>query len=115
MSSDHQRLPLIQRMSYSIGHVLNDLTASIWFSYLIIYFHQVKKFNNTLAGYLMLIGQISDALFTPFIGYESDRTKGIRKLGKRKTWHFLGKYYNCNKHKLNYATTKWKYMILSLS
>lgn len=83
-------LPVSQRLFYSIGHVLNDLTASMWFSYLIIYFHQVKLFNNTLSGYLMLIGQVSDAMFTPFIGYESDHTRGIPRLGKRKTWHLVG-------------------------
>ncbi|XP_048732861.2 major facilitator superfamily domain-containing protein 12-like isoform X2 [Ostrea edulis] len=83
-------LPLNQKAGYSIGHVLNDLTASVWFSYLIVYFHQVLNFNNNLAGYLMLIGQVSDALFTPFIGYESDNTKGICGLGRRKSWHLVG-------------------------
>ncbi|XP_061172496.1 major facilitator superfamily domain-containing protein 12-like isoform X1 [Saccostrea echinata] len=83
-------LPLTQRLGYSVGHVLNDLTASVWFSYLIVYFHQVMNFNNNLAGYLMLIGQVSDALFTPFIGYESDNTRGFCRLGKRKSWHLVG-------------------------
>lgn len=79
-----------QRLGFSVGHVLNDLTASMWFSYLIIYFHQVKQFNNILAGLLMLIGQVSDALFTPFIGFESDKTVGFCSMGKRKSWHFVG-------------------------
>lgn len=85
-------LPLTQRLGFSIGHVLNDLTASVWFSYLIVYFHQVMNFNNNLAGYLMLIGQVSDALFTPFIGYESDRSRGFCGLGRRKSWHLIGTY-----------------------
>ncbi|XP_021379623.1 major facilitator superfamily domain-containing protein 12-like isoform X2 [Mizuhopecten yessoensis] len=89
-SSQAKTLPACQRFLYSMGHVLNDLTASMWFSYLIIYFHQVKQFNNVLAGYLMLIGQVSDALFTPFIGFESDRTQGFLKIGKRKSWHLIG-------------------------
>ncbi|XP_052795228.1 major facilitator superfamily domain-containing protein 12-like isoform X2 [Mya arenaria] len=84
------RLSMGQKFAYSVGHVLNDLTASMWFSYMIIYFHQVKSFNNGLAGDLVLIGQISDAIFTPFIGYESDRVKGCFNMGKRKTWHFIG-------------------------
>ncbi|WAQ98945.1 MFS12-like protein [Mya arenaria] len=83
------RLSMGQKFAYSVGHVLNDLTASMWFSYMIIYFHQVKSFNNGLAGDLVLIGQISDAIFTPFIGYESDRVKGCFNMGKRKTWHFI--------------------------
>ncbi|KAK3098168.1 hypothetical protein FSP39_016838 [Pinctada imbricata] len=90
MADSERRMPFSQRLAYSVGHVLNDLTASMWFSYLIVYFHQVKQFQNILAGYLMLIGQISDALFTPFIGIESDRTSGIFRMGKRKSWHFIG-------------------------
>ena len=27
--------------SYGVGHVLNDLTASMWFSYLLVFLHQV--------------------------------------------------------------------------
>lgn len=84
------KLSVGQRLGYSIGHVLNDLTASMWFSYLIIYFHQVKDFNNILSGLLMLIGQVSDALFTPFVGFESDKTVGMCRMGKRKSWHFVG-------------------------
>ncbi|XP_046543115.1 major facilitator superfamily domain-containing protein 12-like isoform X1 [Haliotis rubra] len=84
------KMSFVSRLSYGVGHVLNDLTASMWFSYLLIYLHQVKNFNNKLAGDLMLIGQVSDALATPFIGYESDRTKGICKMGKRKSWHLVG-------------------------
>ena len=87
-----RKLPFTQRLAYSVGHVLNDLTASVWFSYLIVYFHQVKNFDNALAGYLMLIGQVSDALFTPFVGIESDRTVGIFRMGRRKSWHFVGQY-----------------------
>ncbi|XP_071086621.1 major facilitator superfamily domain-containing protein 12-like isoform X1 [Haliotis cracherodii] len=84
------KMSFMSRLSYGVGHVLNDLTASMWFSYLLIYLHQVKNFNNKLAGDLMLIGQVSDAMATPFIGYESDRTSGICKMGKRKSWHFIG-------------------------
>lgn len=44
-------------------------------------------------GYLLLIGQIADALSTPFVGYESDRLSGFCNYGKRKSWHLLGKYW----------------------
>ena len=46
--------------------------------------------SNIYAGYLMLIGQVSDALCTPLIGYESDQSLACR-YGKRKSWHLLGK------------------------
>lgn len=86
----HHQLSHIQRFSYGVGHVLNDLCASVWFSYLLIYFHDVIQFDNVLAGYTMLAGQIADAVATPFIGYEVDRTNGCCKYGKRKSWHIVG-------------------------
>ncbi|KAI0214323.1 Major facilitator superfamily domain-containing protein 12 [Lamellibrachia satsuma] len=88
--NQHQKLCRIQQFSYGIGHVLNDLCASIWFSYLLIYFHDVIEFDNVLAGYTMLAGQIADALATPFIGFEVDRTNGCCRYGKRKSWHIVG-------------------------
>lgn len=42
------------------------------------------------AGVLLLVGQIADAICTPLIGYESDRTPGCGNYGKRKTWHLVG-------------------------
>ena len=35
-------IPKLQIVSFGVGHVLNDLCASIWFSYLLIYFHGVS-------------------------------------------------------------------------
>ncbi|XP_013390774.1 major facilitator superfamily domain-containing protein 12-like [Lingula anatina] len=83
-------IPLGRRLAYSVGHVLNDLCAAMWFTYLLVYFHGVVKFNNIMAGNLMLVGQISDGICTPLVGYESDRTNGFCGYGKRKSWHLLG-------------------------
>eukprot|EP00058_Branchiostoma_floridae_P016136 XP_002601624.1 hypothetical protein BRAFLDRAFT_85807 [Branchiostoma floridae] len=70
--------------------MLNDLCASMWFSYLLVYFHKVVNFSNVLAGQLLMVGQVSDALCTPFVGYESDRTKSGCGYGRRKIWHLVG-------------------------
>lgn len=40
-----EELAIIQRLSYSVGHVLNDLTASVWFTYMLIYFQDVAGFG----------------------------------------------------------------------
>ncbi|ELU08281.1 hypothetical protein CAPTEDRAFT_96409 [Capitella teleta] len=87
---DVQRLSRTQKATFSVGHVLNDLCASMWFSYLLLFLHNVLQFSNVFAGYLMLLGQVVDALCTPFVGYESDRTPGCGNYGKRKTWHLIG-------------------------
>lgn len=67
-----------QKLSYGVGHVLNDLTASFWFSYLLIYLRNVLEFTGSYAGLLMLIGQISDGLATPGVGYISDKSNKLR-------------------------------------
>ncbi|CAM2711621.1 unnamed protein product [Rotaria socialis] len=78
-----------RKFAFSIGHFLNDLCASVWFSYSLVFYHVVVKFSNSSAGYLLLIGQVADALATAFVGFASDKTKhGL--CGKRKSWHLLG-------------------------
>lgn len=87
-----RRLPLKLRLAYGIGHVLNDICASMWFTYLLVFFHLVLKFDNSLSGLILLVGQVADALATPFIGIQSDRDDGfwLCKYGRRKTWHLIG-------------------------
>ncbi|CAJ1087367.1 major facilitator superfamily domain-containing protein 12-like [Xyrichtys novacula] len=89
--SDIQRvLSPLRRLSYAVGHFLNDLCASMWFTYLLVFYHSVLGFQNSYAGVLLLVGQITDGICTPLIGYESDRTSGCGNYGKRKTWHLVG-------------------------
>ncbi|KAK2895759.1 major facilitator superfamily domain-containing protein 12-like [Channa argus] len=90
MSDTERSLPVLRKLSYAVGHFLNDLCASMWFTYLLVFYHSVLGFQNTNAGILLLVGQIADAICTPLIGYESDRTPGCRNYGKRKTWHLVG-------------------------
>jgi len=95
------------RASYGVGHVLNDVCASMWFTYLLVFFHLVLEFDAASAGVLMLVGQVADALATPLVGLEVDRGAAgcgwncLRGFGHRKTWHLVGKnksrlYLNCN-------------------
>ncbi|XP_067872415.1 major facilitator superfamily domain-containing protein 12a [Heterodontus francisci] len=92
MADEVPSLPLCARLSYAVGHFLNDLCASMWFTYLLVYYHSVLDFNNYNAGILLLVGQIADGFCTPLIGYESDRTAGCGQYGKRKTWHLIGSF-----------------------
>lgn len=86
------RLPNSLKLSYGIGHVLNDICASMWFSYLLVFFHLVLGFNSTLSGTILLIGQIADALATPFVALHCDKVDDfwLCKYGRRKTWHLIG-------------------------
>lgn len=85
-------LSIGSKLAFSVGHVLNDLCASMWFSYFLIFQHAVLQFSNITAGNLLLLGQIVDGLSTPFVGYESDKPNNLWlcKYGKRKAWHLIG-------------------------
>ncbi|XP_035811969.2 major facilitator superfamily domain-containing protein 12 [Amphiprion ocellaris] len=88
-------LSVCGRLCYAAGHFLNDLCASVWFTYLLVYLHSVLGLQSSSAGVMLLIGQIADGVCTPLVGYESDRTEGILRHGKRKTWHLLGTVCVC--------------------
>ena len=85
---DNVTLSIGKKLAYSVGHVLNDLAASMWFTYFILFYHMVLRIGNTYAGLLVLIGQVADAMATPIVGYLCDHTDN--KYGGRKTWHLVG-------------------------
>jgi Na+/melibiose symporter-like transporter len=45
-----------------------------------------------VAGLLLLLGQVADAISTPLIGYGSDKNLShfVCKYGRRKIWHLIG-------------------------
>lgn len=86
-----EALPLRARLSFAAGHFLNDLCASLWFTYLLLYLHAVLGYSHRLAGGLLLAGQVADGLCTPLLGYEADRSAGCGRYGRRKSWHLAGK------------------------
>ncbi|KAM8940096.1 major facilitator superfamily domain-containing protein 12 [Pelodytes ibericus] len=88
--ADSPSLPICQRLSYATGHFLNDLCASMWFTYFLVYFHSILGFNSFNAGVLLLVGQVADGICTPLVGYESDRKAGCLSYGRRKSWHLIG-------------------------
>ena len=84
-------LPWYRKLAFGVGHVFNDLCASMWFTYLILFYHKVLELDNALAGTLLLIGQAADGIATPIIGYLCDITPFWYKgFGRRKFWHLIG-------------------------
>ncbi|XP_034853361.1 major facilitator superfamily domain-containing protein 12 isoform X1 [Mirounga leonina] len=84
-------LSVAARLSYAVGHFLNDLCASMWFTYLLLYLHSVRAYSSRGAGLLLLLGQVADGLCTPLVGYEADRAAGrCVRCGPRKAWHLVG-------------------------
>jgi Na+/melibiose symporter-like transporter len=81
-------LKRINLFSYGIGHFQNDLAASCWFFFLSYYLTDIINIDPYQAGYIMLAGQISDAIATPLVGICSDRTNS--SIGKRTPWYIGG-------------------------
>jgi len=87
-------LPFKIKSGYSVGHVLNDLCAATWFTYLLV-FLEAASLTKVQAGLVMLCGQLSDGLMTPCVGILSDACS-IRiqyvGFGRRKLWHLFGSF-----------------------
>ena len=67
------------------------MTVSIWFSYTLLFFD--NRLSGALAGSLLLLGQIADAIASPFIGFASDKFAHkwpFNTYGRRKVWHLIG-------------------------
>ncbi|KAF2359689.1 Major facilitator superfamily domain [Trinorchestia longiramus] len=88
-----QRLTNAEKLCYGVGHVFNDLCASMWFSYLLVFFEKVLLFPDSLAGVVLLVGQLADGISTPIVGIFSDKENRIplcARYGRRKIWHLIG-------------------------
>ena len=55
-------------LGYSTGHILNDMSISMWFTYMLVFLRNVIHLSNTNVGYVLFIGQIADGLLTLLVG-----------------------------------------------
>merc|ERR1711892_442809 len=78
------------KLGFGFGHLGNDLVATMWFSYLLIFFNQVIKLDPLKSGALLLIGQLTDGLATPFIGHIVDTVSPCASINRKKFWHLIG-------------------------
>ncbi|WVZ66474.1 hypothetical protein U9M48_015685 [Paspalum notatum var. saurae] len=70
-------------LSYGSGHMLNDITSSCWFTYLLVFLLDVGLSPGD-AAVVMLSGQLADGFTTIFAGELMDR------FGHFKLWHAGG-------------------------
>uniref|UniRef100_A0A251K1Q2 Major facilitator superfamily (MFS) profile domain-containing protein n=1 Tax=Manihot esculenta TaxID=3983 RepID=A0A251K1Q2_MANES len=68
---------------YGVGHMLNDITAACWFTYLLLFLTDIGLSPRDAAT-VMLSGQIADGFATIFSGELIDR------FGHFKIWHGAG-------------------------
>lgn len=80
----------MQNLWYALGHFQNDVVASLWFTYLILFLKKVIHLPGGDAGRAMLIGQIADGCFTPVLSIFIDNVRLVNFYPKLKGWHALG-------------------------
>ncbi|XP_040992281.1 major facilitator superfamily domain-containing protein 12-like isoform X3 [Juglans microcarpa x Juglans regia] len=68
---------------YGVGHMLNDITAACWFTYLLLFLTEIGLSPRDAAT-VMLSGQVADGFTTIFAGELIDR------FGHFKIWHGAG-------------------------
>ncbi|CAN1314274.1 Major facilitator superfamily domain-containing protein 12 [Linum perenne] len=78
--SDGGRRPVFY---YGVGHMLNDITSSCWFTYLLLFLADIGLSPKD-AAIVMLSGQVADGFATVFVGELIDR------FGHFKIWHGAG-------------------------
>ena len=86
------KLGIVTRLGYGTGHVLNDMTATIWLSYFLLFFHNVIQSSNTNAGLILMAGQVVDGIASILVGILSDKDFDIwiyLHYGKRKVINFI--------------------------
>jgi len=89
-SSSRMPLSIATQIGYSVGHIMNDLCSSCWFTYLIIYFTRVLGYSQSMAGVLCLTGQFADGICGPFFAVLIDKSPTSSCYPRRKSWHALG-------------------------
>eukprot|EP01064_Diplonema_japonicum_P028255 TRINITY_DN428_c6_g1_i1.p1 TRINITY_DN428_c6_g1~~TRINITY_DN428_c6_g1_i1.p1 ORF type:complete len:558 (+),score=80.95 TRINITY_DN428_c6_g1_i1:66-1676(+) len=82
---------------YGTGHILNDLCAASWFSYMLVFFERVASLSGASSGALVLLGQVVDAITTPLVGIGCDVSASKADpnvpgdtVHKRLPWHLFG-------------------------
>ena len=71
MDNIEERVPLVEgkisfstRYAYALGHIFNDLTAAMWFSYTLLFLQRVSLLEPVVAGSLLLLGSLKWKYFS---------------------------------------------------
>ena len=48
--ANSETVPLRTKFGYGTGHIMNDMCASMWFTYCLLFFNKVLEFDNDLSG-----------------------------------------------------------------
>ena len=82
-----EKLTLGTKLAYGAGDLGPAITANLLVVYLLIFFTQVAGLPAGLAGSILMIGKVWDAVNDPIVGTLSDRTKS--RWGTRHPWNLF--------------------------
>lgn len=82
------RLSFKTKFAYGIGVLGTAIPTGLTVFYLLFFLDKVVGLSLTLAGAVLLIGRVWDAVNDPIIGWLSDRTRS--RWGRRYPWLVLG-------------------------
>ena len=83
-SPDTEKLYFTTKLAYGAGDFGPAIAANILVFYLLFFFTNVAGLPPGLAGSILMIGKISDAINDPIIGILSDKTRS--RWGRRLPW-----------------------------
>lgn len=86
--SPHQRLSLPTKLAFGAGDMGPGMTANLVVFSFLAFLTNVAGLSPSLAGLILLVGKIWDAVNDPLIGYLSDRTRS--RWGRRHAWMLFG-------------------------
>ncbi|HEY9907826.1 MAG TPA: MFS transporter, partial [Thermosynechococcaceae cyanobacterium] len=82
------KLRLSTKLAYGAGDLGSAITSNILTFYLLFFYTEVARLPVELAGSILLIGKIWDAINDPIVGVLSDRTRS--SWGRRYPWMLWG-------------------------
>jgi GPH family glycoside/pentoside/hexuronide:cation symporter len=87
VTAKKDRIPVLQKIAYSLGSLVNQFQAAAIGS-LVIVLNLGLGVSPALVGILGAIPRLVDAFSDPLIGYSSDNTR--TRFGRRRPWIFFG-------------------------
>ena len=87
-ANEPEKLSFSTKLAYGAGDLGPAITANVVAVFLLIFFTNVAGLPAGLAGSILLIGKVWDAINDPIIGMLSDRTQS--RWGRRHPWMMFG-------------------------
>lgn len=88
-SAQSEKLLFKTQLAYGAGELGPAITANISIFFVLVFFTDVAGIPAGLAGNILMIGKILEAINDPFVGFLTDKTKS-RLWGRRLPWLLYG-------------------------